>query len=350
VVRVAAHAVRTAWLGTSGASARRAADRDDRGETASRTAQPLDLDGPGDPDFTDVDVLAIDAEVRARLTGGPQDRRSRGPLRHRSSADAVSDLMVTSTGAATRAPHTRAHGVLPQRRRYPRRERLTASPVTLRSDPAYPAAVPDHVLAASSSPFASVFDNGLDAPASTWVDAGVLSALPPRAHRGMTGLPLHPAVGNLVLEATARDGRRPGRGPRPRPAGDLAVLHPGGHPMTLLLTGLTRTASTGLRRRGGRRGDELPVQRQPVDLMRRLRAAAPRSRRSVGSGASTSASPRCPRCPWRASTFPRRPSLLKRRTPKRRNRGAGPQAARLAAGEVYRITACRSALRRPANR
>jgi predicted Zn-dependent protease len=149
--------------------------------------------------------------------------------------------------------------------------------VTLRSDPGYPGLqCPDHVVTASSSSFASVFDNGLPAPASTWVDEGVLAALPTTRHTAaMTGLPLHPAVGNLVLEA---DG-----------AGTVDDLVAGldrgllvtslfyireVDPMTLLLTGLTRDGVYLVE--GGEVAGAVTNFRfndSPVDLMRRLRAA-----------------------------------------------------------------------------
>ncbi len=277
----AAHAVRTAWLGTSGGVRQRHEQPTGTIEVNGKSHQRSRSTwmGQATRDFTDVDVLAIDAEVRTRL--GWQARRIDVPAGRYDTVlppTAVSDLMVYVYWSSDARSAHEGRTVFSRSGGGTRvGERLTASPVTLRSDPAYPGLqCPDHVLAASSSPFASVFDNGLDAPASTWVDAGVLSALPTTRHTAaMTGLPLHPAVGNLVLEA---DG-----------AGTVDDLVAGldrgllvtslfyireVDPMTLLLTGLTRDGVYLVS--GGEVAGAVTNFRfndSPVDLMRRLRAA-----------------------------------------------------------------------------
>jgi hypothetical protein len=99
------------------------------------------------------------------------------------------------------------------------------------------------VLASSSSPLASVFDNGLPSPAATWLDAGVLRALPGTRHtEQLTGVPLVSAVDNLSL------GAPDGAGTALELAGQLErglLLTCLWYirevdPQTLLVTGLTR--------------------------------------------------------------------------------------------------------------
>ena len=88
-----------------------------------------------------------------------------------------------------------------------------------------------------------MFDNGIASPPATWVDAGQLVALPTTRHTAtLTGLPLTPAVDNLLLAS-------------PDGSGDVDTLTAGldrgllltstwyireVDPTTLLLTGLTR--------------------------------------------------------------------------------------------------------------
>jgi predicted Zn-dependent protease len=156
-------------------------------------------------------------------------------------------------------------------------DQLTDVPLTLFSDPAYPGlAAATHVVARSSWPFASVFDNGLPTPAQTWLDRGRLAALPTTRHTAaLSGLPVTPPVDNLVL--TGEGG-----------AGTALDLCAGlGHgllltslwyirevdPMTLLLTGLTRDGVYLVE--GGEVAGAVGNFRfndSPVDLLRRVRA------------------------------------------------------------------------------
>lgn len=83
-------------------------------------------------------------------------------------------------------------------------EKITGSPLSLLSDPFHPGlGCADRVLTTSSSPMASVFDNGLPSPAAAWLDSGTISALPSSRHTAsLTGLPVTPAAENLVLTGT----------------------------------------------------------------------------------------------------------------------------------------------------
>src|SRR4051812_14247098 len=123
-------------------------------------------------------------------------------------------------------------------------ERLSALPLTLRSDPAAPGleTAPFEVVA-SSSGAASVFDNGMQTPAGDWIRDGVLANLiRPRAWALKTTAPAVGAVDNLILEDPAADAT----------LDDMVASTDRGlllttlwyirevDPQTLLLTGLTR--------------------------------------------------------------------------------------------------------------
>ena len=116
--------------------------------------------------------------------------------------------------------------------------------VTLRTDPGYPGLECDpDVVAAASSPIARVFDNGLPAPASRCIDRGRLDALvQTRYSASLTGMPVTPAVDNLVLEV---DGGTGGVDDLVEGLGTGLLLTSLWYirevdPQTLLLTGLTR--------------------------------------------------------------------------------------------------------------
>jgi predicted Zn-dependent protease len=116
--------------------------------------------------------------------------------------------------------------------------------VSLFSDPGFAGLeCSDVVLAHASGPVGSVFDNGVPSPATRWIDRGTLAALIQTRHSaGLTGLPMTPAVDNLVL--TVDDGHGS--------VADLAARVGDGilvtslwyirevDPQNLLLTGLTR--------------------------------------------------------------------------------------------------------------
>ena len=123
-------------------------------------------------------------------------------------------------------------------------ERLTAAPVSVRSDPAAPGLeTAPVVLTGASSDSASVFDNGLPIGATSWIDRGTLAALPTTRHTAaLAGLPLTPPADNLLVEV---DGGRDGALDLVRDVEDGLLLTCLWYirevdPQTLLLTGLTR--------------------------------------------------------------------------------------------------------------
>ena len=81
-------------------------------------------------------------------------------------------------------------------------ESLSSLPLTLRSDPAEPglSCIP-FVVAHASSAESSVFDNGLDLSPTSWIDKGRLNSLIQTRHTAaLTGLPVTPAIDNLIFE------------------------------------------------------------------------------------------------------------------------------------------------------
>ena len=76
------------------------------------------------------------------------------------------------------------------------------------------------MIAHTSGPEVSVFDNGLAIPAVTWLRDGVLAALrQTRWTAAASGLPATPVTGNLILESAAAGGTRPDRRDPARPDG-----------------------------------------------------------------------------------------------------------------------------------
>jgi len=202
--------------------------------------------GAASNDFTDVDIAALDAHLEERLGWASRTvELDAGRYETLLPPAAVADLMIYlywSAGARDaydgRSVFSRPGGATRVG------ERLTEVPVTLRSDPdAAGMQCTPFVIAQASGPTQSVFDNGLPLEPTAWVSEGVLTSLLQTRHSAaLTGLPVTPAIDNLVLEGPA-DGRA------------LSDLVAGSErallltclwyirevdPQTLLLTGLTR--------------------------------------------------------------------------------------------------------------
>ncbi|MGD9957100.1 MAG: metallopeptidase TldD-related protein, partial [Candidatus Nanopelagicales bacterium] len=87
-------------------------------------------------------------------------------------------------------------------------EQVADPRVTLWSDPSWAGQeAQPFLVASSSSPYASVFDNGLPVPATRWIDSGVLGALITSRHTAaVTGLDFRPAADNLRLDVEGASG------------------------------------------------------------------------------------------------------------------------------------------------
>ncbi|MFH7598887.1 metallopeptidase TldD-related protein [Streptomyces racemochromogenes] len=155
-------------------------------------------------DFKDVDPTVLDAELAVRL--GWAERKVELPAGRYETLlppTAVADLLIYQMWSAAARDAVEGRTVFSKPGGGTRiGERLSRLPLTLRSDPNAPGleSAP-FVIAHSSGDDASVFDNGLPVPATEWISGGELSRLTTTRHSaGLTGLPLAPAFGNLILE------------------------------------------------------------------------------------------------------------------------------------------------------
>ncbi|PSL00194.1 putative Zn-dependent protease [Murinocardiopsis flavida] len=164
--------------------------------------------GQSTRDFTDVDAAALDARLARRLEWG---RRSvelpAGRYETLLPPSAVADLMADlywSAGARDAVEGRTAFAAEGGTRVG---ERVSALPLTLRSDPREPGLECDpFVLAGAPGRRASAFDNGLALQRTEWISDGVLGALPQsRRSARLTGLPVAPDIDNLVLEQRGAD-------------------------------------------------------------------------------------------------------------------------------------------------
>jgi predicted Zn-dependent protease len=203
----AEHGVTSTFVGTSaGVRAR----HDQPAGRLELNAKSADLTrsawaGASTRDFTDLDVAALDASLAERLSW--QSRRIDLPAGRYETLlppTAVADMLTYlywSTGARDagegRTVFSRPGGGTRVG------EQLSTQPLDLFSDPSYPGLeCAPFVVAHASGRDSSVFDNGLASPRASWVSAGTLSALhSSRYSAGLTGLPVTPAVDNLILSA-----------------------------------------------------------------------------------------------------------------------------------------------------
>ncbi|WP_329194157.1 MULTISPECIES: metallopeptidase TldD-related protein [unclassified Streptomyces] len=199
-------------------------------------------------DFKDVDPTALDAELAVRL--GWAERRFDLPAGRYETLlppTAVADLLIYQMWSAAARDAVEGRTVFSKPGGGTRiGERLSRLPLTLRSDPnAAGLESAPFVIAHSSGDDASVFDNGLPVPATEWMSGGELTRLTTTRHSAdLTGLPLSPGFGNLILdgggeksleEMVAGTGHQ-GRGLLLTCLWYIREVDPA----TLLLTGLTR--------------------------------------------------------------------------------------------------------------
>ncbi|MGW2083583.1 metallopeptidase TldD-related protein [Streptomyces sp. NPDC001880] len=197
-------------------------------------------------DFKDVDPAELDAELAQRLRWA--ERRIELPAGRYETLlppTAVADLLIYQLWSSAARDAAEGRTVFSKPGGGTRiGERLSGLPLTLRSDPNAPGleSAP-FVIAHASGDSASVFDNGLPLTSTDWVRDGRLEHLTTTRHTaGLTGLPVTPAIDNLMLE---------GGGERSLEEMVAATTGRGllltcmwyireVDPATLLLTGLTR--------------------------------------------------------------------------------------------------------------
>jgi predicted Zn-dependent protease len=207
-------------------------------------------DGVATRDFTDVNVAAVDAGLAERLSW--QSRRVELPAGRYETLlppTATADMftyMFWSAGARDAAEGRTVFSKPGGGTRIG--ERLASLPVSIYSDPAYPGLeTAPFVVAHASGRDSSVFDNGLSAGRSAWISDGSLAALySSRFSAAKAGLPVTPAVDNLIMTAPSPDASS-----APSLSSMISSTKRGllltclwyiseVDPQTLLLTGLTR--------------------------------------------------------------------------------------------------------------
>ncbi len=234
-------------------------------------------------DFADVDPLAVEAEIARRLAWS--ERRVDLPAGRYDTIlppTSVADLMIDAYWYAGARDAWDGQSVYSRRPTGTRiGERLAAPGVHLYSDPSSPGAEAcPFVVASSSGPTESVFDNGLPLGRTDWIRDGELTSLVQTRHTAtMTGQPATSYVDNLTLEVDGAAGT----------IDDLVAGTERGllltclwyiravDPQTLLLTGLTRDGVY-LVEGGEITGavNNFRWNESPVDLLRRFsHASAP---------------------------------------------------------------------------
>ncbi|MEU4081803.1 peptidase [Streptomyces venezuelae] len=196
-------------------------------------------------DFKDVDPAALDAELATRL--GWAERRIELPAGRYETLlppTAVADLLIYQLWSSTARDAVEGRTVFSKPGGGTRLgETLSPLPLTLRSDPNEPGleSAP-FVIAHSSGDDSSVFDNGLPIAPTDWMRDGTLDRLITTRHTAeLTGLPVAPGAGNLILDGGGE-----------RSLEEMVAATERGllltclwyirevDPATLLLTGLTR--------------------------------------------------------------------------------------------------------------
>jgi predicted Zn-dependent protease len=245
------HAVTSTYLGTSTGVRLR---HDQPSGTVELNAKTADLAasawaGAGTRDFRDVDPGALAEQLAQRLEWAKRKvDLPAGRYETLLPPSAVADLMIYLSWSAGGRDAAEGRTVFSRPGGGTRvGERLSPLPLTLRSDPAYPGleAAP-FVVAHSSGGDESAFDNGLPLEPTEWISEGTLANLVTSRHSaGLAGLPVRPAIDNLVLEQT-------GSGAPTASLEDMVARTERGllltclwyirevDPATLLLTGLTR--------------------------------------------------------------------------------------------------------------
>ncbi len=238
--------------------------------------------GASTRDFTDVDVADLEAQVATRL--GWAQRSVELPAGRYDTVlppGAVADLMVYLYWSASAREAHDGRTVFSRPGGGTRvGDRLSPLPVELYSDPVAPGLEADpFVVAEASGATSSVFDNGVPLGRTSWIREGTLAALlQTRYSAELTGLPVTPAIDNLLLAVPGGTGGT-----------DELVASTSGRallltclwyirevdPQTLLLTGLTRDGVY-LVEDGEVVGavNNFRFNESPVDLLGRIQAAS----------------------------------------------------------------------------
>jgi len=205
----AEHELVSTFLGTAGGLRRRYDQPTGRVELNAKSADMARSawTGVATRDFTDVDIAGLDAGLSERLDWAKRSiSLPAGRYETLLPPTAVSDLMIYlywSAGAKDAADGRTVFSKAGGGTRVG--EQLSTHPVTLSSDPlAAGLRCPPFVIAHASGPDSSVFDNGLPLRSTAWIQDGSLAALHSSRHSAaLAGLPVAPAIDNLILATAA---------------------------------------------------------------------------------------------------------------------------------------------------
>lgn len=203
--------------------------------------------GAATADFADISVESLTGEIAKKLDWSSR-RIDLEPGRFETllPPSTVSDLMIYLYWTAQARDADEGQNVFSRKGGGNRvGDRLTEQPLTLRSDPsAAGLACAPFLITTTSSPAASVFDNGLAAPAVDWIRDGVLTnLLRPRAWATKTSTNPAMIVDNLILDGPGGAGPTTEQMVADTDRGLLLTTLwyiREVDPQTLLLTGLTR--------------------------------------------------------------------------------------------------------------
>ncbi|AEF40502.1 metallopeptidase TldD-related protein [Hoyosella subflava] len=183
------HEVHTTWLGSSTGLRRRwvqptgSIEINGKRDYGSHTASAWV--GAGTPDFTDLDVNALLADLDTRLGWGAVQRElPAGRYPTILPPSAIGDLLIYMMWSMEGRGAEEGHTAFARQGGTRIGEHLTDIPLTLASDPhAHGLEYAPFVTATVSSDLVSVFDNGMPAERAEWIRDGVINALAyPRAH------------------------------------------------------------------------------------------------------------------------------------------------------------------------
>jgi predicted Zn-dependent protease len=202
--------------------------------------------GAGTRDYTDIDVIALEADLARQL--GWAERSVQLPAGRYETLlppSALADLLIYMYWVSGAKDAIDGRTVFSKPGGGTRvGEQLTSLPVSLRSDPAEAGIdCAPFVIAHASSRESSVFDNGLPTSRTDWVSAGKLAALTQTRHSAqLSGLAVTPAIDNLILSVDGASDSLQDMVARTSRGLLLTCLWyiREVDPQTLLLTGLTR--------------------------------------------------------------------------------------------------------------
>jgi predicted Zn-dependent protease len=244
----AEHKLTSSFLGTSTGLRLRHDQPAGRVELNAKTADMARSAwaGAATRDFSDVDVAALEADLARRLRWAARTLElPAGRYETLLPPAAVADLLIYTYWSAGAKDAVDGRTVFSRPGGGTRvGERLASLPVTLHSDPGFPGLeCAPFVLAHASGRGSSVFDNGLALGPTAWIAGGELAALTQTRYSArLSGLPLTPAIGNLILDLPGAQAPLDEMIARTRRGLLLTCLWyiREVDPQTLLLTGLTR--------------------------------------------------------------------------------------------------------------